>query len=151
MMLDFLKLTVLRCGACHSLTNLLRVITGLQTTQQTIQMQHRPRLQVLDQWRQQVVHLLAAVLQLRRLPYYVYVLVGDFALHRQEAQDYVALFDYLRKYIKYCTTGPSRFFQTFSGSFLPSNTSNTNIFLQIIYQPQICPILLNIHKIIKKL
>lgn len=99
------------------------------------------------------MHLLAAVLQLRRLPYYIYVLVGDFALHRQEAQDYVALFDYLQKYMKY-TTGPSRFFQTFNGSFLPSNTSNTThdiFFYRLFNHPQICPILLNIHKIIKKL
>lgn len=71
------------------------MISWLELAQKGVEVEHRPGLEMLDEWRQQVVNLLAAVLQLGRLPHHVNVLVAHFALHRQETQHHVALLDYL--------------------------------------------------------
>ena len=54
-------------------------------------------LEILDEWRQDVMNLLAAMLQLSRLPNRVEVAVGDLSLHCQEIQYDVGLFDNLFK------------------------------------------------------
>lgn len=52
-------------------------------------------LEILDEWRQDVMHLLAAMLQLSRLPDRVKLAVCDLSLHCQEIQYDVGLFDNL--------------------------------------------------------
>ena len=75
----------------------LRVPTG-QLLHQVVEVEDGPRLQVLDQRRQQVVNLLAAVLQLGRLPDTVQVGVGDLPLHGKKVEDDVGLFYNLQQH-----------------------------------------------------
>ena len=56
-------------------------------------MQDWPGLQVLDEWQEEVVNLLGAVLELCGLPDDVGVVFRDLSLHGKEVQEDVRLFD----------------------------------------------------------
>lgn len=71
------------------------MVSDGQFRHQIVEMQDGPGLQVLDQRRQEIMDLLAAVLQLSRLPDGVKVAVRYLAFHSQEVEYNVGLLDNL--------------------------------------------------------
>nr|CAD7427857.1 unnamed protein product [Timema monikensis] len=66
-----------------------------QFTQEAVEVQYWTSLQILNERRQQVMDLFAAVLQLGRLPYHIHVFVCYLTLHCQKTKNDVALLYYL--------------------------------------------------------